>query len=57
MPSGWKNELMTTLPGLYAAGEANPSDHGANRLTLRPVGGVAGDSFVPSDTPRCIVAP
>ncbi|MCC7505680.1 MAG: fumarate reductase/succinate dehydrogenase flavoprotein subunit [Saprospiraceae bacterium] len=25
-------ELMTTLPGLYAAGEANFSDHGANRL-------------------------
>jgi len=24
--------LMTTLPGLYAAGEANFSDHGANRL-------------------------
>jgi succinate dehydrogenase / fumarate reductase, flavoprotein subunit len=25
-------ELMTTLPGLYACGEANFSDHGANRL-------------------------
>ncbi len=25
-------ELMTTLPGLYALGEANFSDHGANRL-------------------------
>jgi len=25
-------ELMTTLPGLYAIGEANFSDHGANRL-------------------------
>ncbi|MDB5262447.1 MAG: sdhA [Adhaeribacter sp.] len=24
--------LMTTIPGLYAAGEANFSDHGANRL-------------------------
>jgi succinate dehydrogenase / fumarate reductase flavoprotein subunit len=24
--------LMTTLPGLFAAGEANFSDHGANRL-------------------------
>src|SRR5271168_3972864 len=24
--------LMTTVPGLYAAGEANFSDHGANRL-------------------------
>ncbi len=25
-------ELMTTVPGLYCAGEANFSDHGANRL-------------------------
>jgi succinate dehydrogenase / fumarate reductase flavoprotein subunit len=25
-------ELMTTIPGLYALGEANYSDHGANRL-------------------------
>ncbi len=25
-------ELQTTVPGLYAAGEANFSDHGANRL-------------------------
>jgi succinate dehydrogenase / fumarate reductase, flavoprotein subunit len=25
-------ELMTTVPGLFAAGEANFSDHGANRL-------------------------
>jgi succinate dehydrogenase / fumarate reductase flavoprotein subunit len=25
-------ELMTTVPGLYAAGECNFSDHGANRL-------------------------
>jgi succinate dehydrogenase / fumarate reductase flavoprotein subunit len=25
-------DLMTTIPGLYAAGEANFSDHGANRL-------------------------
>ena len=24
--------LMTTVPGLYACGEANFSDHGANRL-------------------------
>src|SRR5512133_200464 len=29
----WVNyELMTTLPGLFAIGEANFSDHGANRL-------------------------
>ena len=25
-------ELMTTIPGLYCLGEANFSDHGANRL-------------------------
>ena len=25
-------ELMTSVPGLYACGEANFSDHGANRL-------------------------
>src|SRR5260221_12447437 len=25
-------ELMTTIPGLYALGEANFADHGANRL-------------------------
>src|SRR4029077_17271218 len=25
-------ELMTTVPGLYAVGEANFADHGANRL-------------------------
>src|SRR5437588_9933240 len=25
-------ELMTTIPGLYALGECNFSDHGANRL-------------------------
>ena len=24
--------LMTTIPGLFAIGEANFSDHGANRL-------------------------
>ncbi len=29
----WVNyELMTTIPGLYCLGEANFSDHGANRL-------------------------
>lgn len=27
-------DLMTTVPGLYAIGEANFSDHGANRLGL-----------------------
>ncbi len=32
-------DLMTTVPGLYALGEANFSDHGANRLGLRPHAG------------------
>src|SRR6202522_782974 len=39
--------LMTTIPGLYAIGEANFSDHGANRLgasALMP--GLAGGLFV-----------
>ena len=26
--------LMTTIPGCFAVGEANFSDHGANRLVL-----------------------
>jgi succinate dehydrogenase / fumarate reductase flavoprotein subunit len=26
--------LMSTIPGLYVGGEANFSDHGANRLVL-----------------------
>ena len=25
-------ELQTTLPGVFAVGEANSADHGANRL-------------------------
>ena len=28
--------LMTTIPGLFAIGEANFSDHGANRLAPAP---------------------
>ena len=27
--------LMTNIPGLYAIGECNFSDHGANRLGLQ----------------------
>src|ERR1700678_273135 len=43
--------LMTTIPGLYAIGEANFSDHGANRLgasALMP--GLAGGLFVLPNT-------
>ncbi len=39
--------LMTTLPGLYAIGEANFSDHGANRLGASALmQGVADGYFV-----------
>ena len=30
--SGWTTTSMSTIPGLYVLGEANFSDHGANRL-------------------------
>ena len=39
--------LMTTIPGLYAIGEANFSDHGANRLGASALmQGLAGGYFV-----------
>ncbi len=39
--------LMTTIPGLYALGEANFSDHGANRLGASALmQGLADGSFV-----------
>ena len=39
--------LMTTVPGLYALGEANFSDHGANRLgASAPDAGLADGYFV-----------
>ena len=38
-------ELMTTLPGLYAIGEANFSDHGANRLGASSLMQAAGDGY------------
>jgi succinate dehydrogenase / fumarate reductase flavoprotein subunit len=37
-------ELMTTVPGLYCLGEANFSDHGANRLRLGINAGI-GDGY------------
>ncbi len=37
--------LMTTVPGLYAIGEANFSDHGANRLGASSLMQCAGDGF------------
>lgn len=38
-------ELMTTIPGLYAVGEANFSDHGANRLGASSLMQAAGDGY------------
>jgi succinate dehydrogenase / fumarate reductase flavoprotein subunit len=38
-------ELMTTIPGLYAIGEANFSDHGANRLGACSLMQAAGDGY------------
>jgi succinate dehydrogenase / fumarate reductase flavoprotein subunit len=38
-------ELMTTIPGLYAIGEANFSDHGANRLGASSLMQIAADGY------------
>jgi succinate dehydrogenase / fumarate reductase flavoprotein subunit len=38
-------ELMTTMPGLFAIGEANFSDHGANRLGASSLMQAAGDGY------------
>jgi succinate dehydrogenase / fumarate reductase, flavoprotein subunit len=38
-------ELMTTIPGLYAIGEANFSDHGANRLGASSLLQTSGDGY------------
>lgn len=38
-------ELMTTIPGLYAIGEANFSDHGANRLGASALMQGLGDGY------------
>jgi succinate dehydrogenase / fumarate reductase flavoprotein subunit len=37
--------LMTTIPGLYAIGEANFSDHGANRLGASSLMQTSGDGY------------
>jgi succinate dehydrogenase / fumarate reductase flavoprotein subunit len=37
--------LMTTLPGLFAIGESNFSDHGANRLGASSLMQCAGDGY------------
>jgi succinate dehydrogenase / fumarate reductase flavoprotein subunit len=37
--------LMTTVPGLYAIGEANFSDHGANRLGASSLMQCTGDGY------------
>ena len=38
-------ELMTTIPGLYAIGESNFSDHGANRLGASSLMQCSGDGY------------
>jgi succinate dehydrogenase / fumarate reductase flavoprotein subunit len=38
-------ELMTTIPGLYAVGESNFSDHGANRLGASSLMQASGDGY------------
>ena len=38
-------ELMTSIPGLYAIGESNFSDHGANRLGASSLMQAAGDGY------------
>jgi succinate dehydrogenase / fumarate reductase, flavoprotein subunit len=38
-------DLMTTIPGLFAAGEANFSDHGANRLGASALMQGLGDGY------------
>ena len=38
-------ELMTTIPGLYAIGESNFSDHGANRLGASSLMQASGDGY------------
>lgn len=37
--------LMTTIPGLFAIGEANFSDHGANRLGAASIMQCSGDGY------------
>ncbi|MCU1453626.1 MAG: sdhA [Acidimicrobiales bacterium] len=51
-------ELMTTIPGLYSAGEANFSDHGANRLGASALmQGLADGYFVLPNTVSNYLAP
>jgi succinate dehydrogenase / fumarate reductase flavoprotein subunit len=38
-------ELMTTIPGLFAIGESNFSDHGSNRLGASSLMQAAGDGY------------
>ncbi len=47
-------ELMTTIPGLYAVGEANFADHGANRLGANSLlqASVDGNFVLPNTIPN-----
>src|SRR5260370_11120006 len=49
-------DLMSTIPGLFVAGEANFSDHGANRLGASALmQGLADGYFVlPATVPDCL---
>jgi len=47
--------LMTTVPGLYAAGEANFSDHGANRLGASALMQGLADGYLCCHIPLVII--
>src|SRR5439155_2298084 len=51
-------QLMTTIPGLFAAGEANFSDHGANRLGASALmqGLADGYFIIPATVPDYIAS-
>ena len=50
-------DLQTTIPGLYAIGEANFSDHGGNRLGASALMQGLADGYLPSTRPRKMFRP
>lgn len=50
-------ELMTNVHGLYACGEANFSDHGANRLGASALMQGLADGYSSFLTPLVITSP